>query len=243
MIRAFLGAVQFLTVLPVHTATAPPGKAALFFPAVGAIVGLAGAVVLEAARAQVPFTLAALFVLTLWALVGGGLHEDGFADCADAMRAGRPRERILEILKDSRIGAHGALALLLFTLIRWQSLSAIAAPDLYAALAAAGGLPRSAAVALAWIAPPAGSGAGFALSQTLRTPVALAAIAQGVALAWWCGGRIGWVMASIAVIVVMAARRYFVARIGGVTGDCLGATAHVVETSCLVVLTCRSCMS
>jgi adenosylcobinamide-GDP ribazoletransferase len=240
MIRTLLGAVQFLTVLPVRGSTAPPGKSALFFPLVGAWLGILGAALLDSIRYQIPFTLAALLVLAFWALITGGLHEDGFTDCADAFRAGRSRDRILAILKDSRIGAHGALALVLSTLIRWQALSAIAV-DPVAALAAAQGLPRAAAVAMAWVTPPAGAGLGFTLSSTMTTPVALAAIAQGLLLAAWCGGLLSLILITGAVMIVAAARRYFMLRIGGVTGDCMGALAHVVEIFCLVVFTCRSC--
>jgi adenosylcobinamide-GDP ribazoletransferase len=147
---------------------------------------------------------------------------------------------MLSVLKDSRIGAHGALALILSTLIRWQALSAIAL-DPVPALAAAQGLSRVSAVALAWITPPAGSGLGFVLSNTMTTPVALIAIAQGALLAAWCGGRLGLLLAAGIVIIVFGARRYFLMRLGGVNGDCLGATAHVVEMFCLVLFTCRSC--
>jgi adenosylcobinamide-GDP ribazoletransferase len=241
MIRAVLGAVQFLTVIPVRTRTAPMGRSAVFFPLVGAWLGILGAAVLDGARGQVPFSLAALLVLAFWAGITGGLHEDGFADCADAFRAGRARDKILAILKDSRIGAHGALALILSSLVRWQALSSIAV-DPVAALAAAQGLPRAAAVALAWLTPPAGSGLGCELSKTMTTPIALIAILQGVLLAAWCGGRLTIILLGGIVFLVIAARRYFMLRIGGVTGDCMGATAHVVEIFCLVVFTCRSCI-
>ena len=242
MIKALLGAVQFLTVLPVRTSTAPPGRSAAFFPLVGAWLGILGAALLDWTRTQVPFTVAALLVLAFWALITGALHEDGFADCADAFRAGRPADKILAVLKDSRIGAHGALALILSTLIRWQALSAIVAEPA-PALAAAHGLSRAAAVGLAWITPPAGSGLGYFLSKTMTTPAALVAIMQGALLCAWCGGRMGVILAAGTVLVVLLARRYFLLRIGGVNGDCLGATAHVVEMFCLVLFSCRRCIS
>jgi adenosylcobinamide-GDP ribazoletransferase len=242
MIRALLGAVQFLTVLPVRGAPASPGQSALFLPLIGAWLGIVGAAILDQARMYVPAGLAALLVLSFWALITGGLHEDGFADCADAFRAGRRRDVILAILKDSRIGAHGALALVLLTLLRWQALTSIAA-DPVTSLAAAQGLPRAAAVALVWITPPTGSGLAFGLSNTMTTPIALGAILQGLLLALWCGGRPAAILIAGAAVIVVAARRYFMLRISGVTGDCLGATAHVVEIFCLVVFTCRSCIS
>jgi cobalamin synthase len=77
----------------------------------------------------------------------------------------------------------------------------------------------------------------------MTTPVAVAAMAQGVLLAVWCGGRLGLILATGSILIMLAARRYFLARIGGINGDCLGATAHVIETFCLLTLTCRSCIS
>jgi adenosylcobinamide-GDP ribazoletransferase len=242
MIQALLGAVQFLTVLPVRSKTAPPGRSAVFFPLVGAWIGILGAVLLDFTRALVPTPIAALMVLGFWASLTGGLHEDAFADCVDAYRAGRPRDKILTILKDSRIGAHGAIGLILSTLIRWQALGTLAL-DPVIALAAAGGISRAGAVALAWTTPPVGSGSGFSFSATLTTFTALLAILQAALLGVWCGARLGTMVAAGAILIVVAARRYFLLRTGGVTGDGMGAVAHAVETYSLIVFTCRSCIS
>jgi adenosylcobinamide-GDP ribazoletransferase len=240
LIRRFLGAVQYLTIVPVHAATAAPGKCAVFFPIVGAMLGAAGGAFLDAGRGYVPFTLLALLVLAFWVVMTGGLHEDGLADAADAFRAYRKPERILEILKDSRIGAHGALALLLLILIRWQALSSISI-DAIPALAAALALGRVAVVALAWIAPPATSGSGAQFAAGLSTPAAVFVIAQGIAFALWPGARVASFLLGGTAATVLLARAYFVRRIGGITGDCLGATEQIVETWCLMVYTCRPC--
>jgi adenosylcobinamide-GDP ribazoletransferase len=241
MTRAFLGAIQFLTVIPVRTRVAPIGRSALFFPIVGAWLGIIVAAMLDAARGYLPFTLSALLVLALLAALTGGLHEDGFADCVDAFRAGRAPEKILAILKDSRIGAHGALALILASLIRWQALSAIVV-DPVPALAAAVGISRASAVVLAWITPPAGSGLGAEFSRSLTTPIALAVILQGAALAFWPGTRAAAFLLSAALLAVLGARAYFVRRIGGASGDGLGAVAYVIETLSLVLFSCQPCM-
>src|SRR5262245_60497906 len=98
-------AIQFLTVIPAP-AGGPPAPAAIFFPLVGATLGLAaGAIRLYA---PLPPAIAALLALVFLVAVTGALHEDGLADVADAFRAGRSPERILAILKDSRIGVYGA---------------------------------------------------------------------------------------------------------------------------------------
>jgi adenosylcobinamide-GDP ribazoletransferase len=180
--------------------------------------------------------LAALVVIT------GGLHEDGFADVADAFRAYRSPETILAIMHDSRVGAHGALALVLVTLIRWQALGSILA-DPVPALAATLAVARGAIVALAWTTPPAGSGLGRALADSLTTPAALLAMAQTVALAFMAGTAPAVFLLSGAALIVLGARQYFLRRIGGFTGDCLGATVILLETYGFLVFACRPCIS
>ena len=240
MIRRFLGAVQFLTVVPVRTATAPPGASAVFFPLIGALIGASGGLLLDAARGYLPFALVSLVVLAFWALITGGLHEDGFADVADAFRAYRAPEKILAILKDSRVGAHGALALMFLLVVRWQALSSIGIAAV-PALAAALGIGRAAVVALMWLTPPAGSGSAMVMARSLRSSDAILAVGQGIALAIWVGGPTASYLLGGTTLLVMLARGYFMRRIGGVTGDCLGATEQVVETWCLIVYTCRPC--
>lgn len=242
MIRRFLGAVQFLTIVPVPGITSPPGASAVFFPLVGALLGAAGGLLLEAARGYVPFTLVSLLVLAFWTLITGGLHEDGFADVADAFRAYRSPEKIHAILKDSRVGAHGALALMFLLIVRWQALSAIAV-EAIPALAAALALGRAAVVALLWATPPSGSGSAMTMSRSLGSGTAALVIVQAIAFGMWPGARPASFLLGGSVLIVLLARRYFLRRIGGVTGDCLGATEQIVETWCLVVYTCRPCTS
>jgi adenosylcobinamide-GDP ribazoletransferase len=239
MIARLLGAIQFLTTLPVRGSTAPPGKCALFFPLIGGALGAAGAYALLGLREFIPWTLAALLVLGSWSLLTGGLHEDGFADVADAFRAGRPPERIFAILKDSRIGAHGAVALILMTLVRWQALSAIAV-DPIRSLAAVFAISRAAMVAAAWTTPPAGTGLGLEFSRCLNTAGSLFAIVTGLLFAALAPA--GLLLVWVGTVVVFGGRAYFMRRIGGVNGDCLGAISLLVETCGLVVLTCQRCI-
>ena len=239
MIARLLGAAQFLTVLPVRGRTAPTGQSAIFFPLIGAVMGAAGGLFLQVAGSFLPQTIAALLALSVWALLSGGLHEDGFADVVDAFRSGRSRDKILSILKDSRIGAHGALALILITLIRWQALSAIVSEPVRA-LAAIFAVSRSSLVVLAWVTPPAGGGLGFEFSRTLNTVVAIAVIIQACIFSFFSGAGVLLVWGGS--IIVLCARIYFMRRIGGATGDCLGATGLLVETWGLILFTCQRCM-
>ena len=234
-------AIRFLTILPVRGGDAPPGRAAAFFPLVGALLGAAGAGVYLLAAKAFPVSIAALATVAFWIAISGILHEDGLADVADAVRAGRPQERVLAILKDSRIGTYGAIAVLLSVLARWQALEYLAAPRVVETLIAAQAVPRAAMVAMAWCSRPASSGLGVALASTLSTPAAIAAMAQGALAALLCGWRPGFTMIAVAVLIVQAARSWFYRRIGGVNGDCLGFTEQLIEIFILLIFACRSC--
>jgi adenosylcobinamide-GDP ribazoletransferase len=234
-------AIRFLTIVPVRGGDAPPGKAAAFFPLVGAILGAAGAGIYLLTSAAFPISIAALATVAFWVVISGVLHEDGLADVADAVRAGRSRDRMLAILKDSRIGTYGAIAVLLSVLARWQALEFLATPRVLEVLIASQAVPRAAIVAMAWCSRPAGSGLGAALASTLGTPAALVAIAQGAAAALLCGWRPGLILIAGSVLVVQALRGWFYRRLGGVNGDCLGFTEQVLEIFVLVMFTCGSC--
>ena len=126
--RRFGGSFQFLTALPIHGDTSSPTEAAVFFPLTGAVLGAFAGIVAQYGSMAFGRSLGSLLALTCLLCISGGLHEDGLADVADAIRAGRSRERMLEILKDSRIGAYGASALIVCFLLRWESIENMALP-------------------------------------------------------------------------------------------------------------------
>ena len=223
-------ALRFLTVIPVGGAARPMAAwAAVWFPVVGALLGLVGAAVNQA---PVPLRLRPLLVLAVWALLTGALHEDGLADCFDAFGGGRSHEDILRILKDSRIGTYGALALVLSVLIRWEALQGASGAILVAAQA----LPRAGIVALAWLAGPASEGTGGAWARELRWWHVGGAAVLGIAIAAATLGGKAPPAIVLCVAVVLLAAWYFRRRIGGITGDCLGAANQVQEIGVLVWL-------
>jgi adenosylcobinamide-GDP ribazoletransferase len=238
----FLGAVQFLTVVPVPFQTVPYEEATPFFPFVGAMLGaLTGLLLLGGIWLSVPLGLAALLALAVTLILTGMLHEDGLADVADGIRAGRTPERMIEIMRDSRIGTYGGVALLLATLVRWQSLNELGASNpwfVVGVAAAAGALSRASVVVLAAMAKPVGS--GMAASMVGRVPgwillvVGLQASVAG-SLAGW-KGTAPLLLGSLVLLLVL--RSWYHARIRGVTGDCLGAAAVLVECYVLVVGAC-----
>jgi adenosylcobinamide-GDP ribazoletransferase len=204
-------------------------------------LGFGGAAIFVFGSRILPVSIAALLTVAFWTLISGVLHEDGLADIADAVRAGRSRDRMFAILKDSRIGAFGAVMLVLSLLARWQALQSLATPRVMEAIVASQVVPRAAMVALAWAARPAGSGLGAALSGTLSTGPALFAIAQGTAAALWCGARPGFAIVIGSAGILRLSQIWFYKRLGGVNGDALGFTEQLLEIFILVLFTCRNC--
>lgn len=240
--RGVAGAFRFLTILrlPGTDRPATPGQAAAWFPLVGAVLGAAGGGVFIGLAKVLPLSLAALATVAFWAAVSGVLHEDGLADVADALRAGRSPEKMLTILKDSRIGTFGAVAVVLSIVARWQALEHTMAPSVLYLCIAAQAVPRASIVGLAWTSRPAGEGLGHALSSTLTSPAALAALAQGVAAAFLCGVWMGVEIILGCYIIARGAQWYFYRRLGGVNGDCLGATEQILEIFVLLLFTVKT---
>ena len=261
-LRMFFIALQFLTRVPVPAWVGTgfePGwlnRCVVHFPLVGALVGTAGAAVLWLASLWWTPLVAALLAVTTTVWITGAFHEDGLADTFDALGGSVPRERALEIMKDSRIGTYGAAALGLGLTLRVSLLATAASADLAAAVlafVAAHVLGRAAAVGvMAWL-PYAGvvahakakplatavprstaAGALLAAAMLIAGIAALAALAipaSTVDRAWrWSAA----VLAAVGVVLLM--RRWFRARLGGYTGDTLGATEQLTEMAVLMAL-------
>jgi adenosylcobinamide-GDP ribazoletransferase len=233
--RTFLAAASFLTIIPVKDGSIPPGRAAIFFPLVGAMIGAAGAGVFLAASFVLPVSLASLIAVAFWTMISGVLHEDGLADIADALRAGRTRGKMLAILKDSRIGTYGAVAIVLSFAVRWQALQHVPSARIVAVCVIAQSVPRASMVALAWVSRPSGEGLGLAFSSSLTTISALTCIAQGIAVSMLSGWRPATLIVAGTYLIVSSGRAYFYKRIGGVNGDCLGATEQLLEIFILLL--------
>jgi adenosylcobinamide-GDP ribazoletransferase len=237
--RRFLGALQFLTVLPVRANTSSPGDAAVFFPLTGILIGASASLVAWFSSLVFGRPLSTLLCVICLTWISGGLHEDGLADVADAVRAGRSRDRMLEILKDSRIGSYGALSLILSVLLRWQAISAIARPAIPGIVAVVA-LSRASMVIAAGTTPAVGSGLGHLFAAGCDRSTLAAVIAQSIAILVAFGLYAGYVRALALFVVsgavLWAARAWLVRRLGGVNGDCLGATCQAVEVTGLLVL-------
>jgi adenosylcobinamide-GDP ribazoletransferase len=242
VIGRFLAAIQFLTVIPVTCETGPLGASGVWFPLVGAMLGASAGAVLLVSRPGLGVSIGALLALVWLLMLTGCLHEDGLADVADAVRAGRSRQKMMEILKDSRIGTYGAVALVVSIVVRWQALARSPVnpiPGLTGALA----LSRSSLVALAGLTPSVGTGMGQAFAASCSGAVMITTAVESVlvvgAMTFFTGWRAAAAMVVSSAVIVLLARLWFVRRLGGVNGDCLGATCQVVEIVNLLILACQ----
>ncbi|HET9551537.1 MAG TPA: adenosylcobinamide-GDP ribazoletransferase [Anaeromyxobacteraceae bacterium] len=234
-------AIAFLTRLPVPGAAgfdgADVGRAAPLFPAAGALLGaiLAAAGWLLAPR--LPPLLTAALLLALAALLTGALHLDGLADTADGLGGGRTREDALRIMRDHAVGAYGASALVLTLLVEVAALSALAGrPGAAAWIVLAFTASRWSPVALSRFLPSARAGAGLGAATAAHVSTVALLVATAIAGVAAVPLRLPGLAALLAAFAFAAAfgalcRR----RIGGVTGDTLGASAQLVEALVLVL--------
>lgn len=206
------------------------------YPLIGALIGLIAGLLGAALLAlNVPAGIASVIALLVMAALSGGLHEDGLADCADGFWGGNDRERRLEIMKDSRIGVYGALALMLFTMARWSAISEFSSDQFVLVLIAAGAISRVPMVIAMLFIPNA---RGDGMSATVGPPPPYAAVLNAgiaIVIAVLMLGLFG-LAAAVAVAIVCAAFFAVAARkIGGQTGDVLGASQQIAEVTVLAV--------
>jgi adenosylcobinamide-GDP ribazoletransferase len=242
-------AVQFLTRIPIRLRREPSlARAVPWFPVAGALVGAAvGGVAAGLWQVSTPLVAGTVAVL-VGVYVTGAFHEDGLADVADAFAGGSTVERRLEILKDPRHGSYGVAALSGSILVRAVALGSMPGPAaMFWSAVAAHAAARGAAVVLMGtgrIARADGLGADYA--RGLSTKAMLAGLGAAVVLTVAAlAGRFGWhihlVAAAVAVLAAAAIGTSTIAwlahrKIGGVTGDVLGAAEQITECLALVVL-------
>jgi len=214
-----------------RTAFRPLGRAVRVFPIIGALIGLAGGITYAIAFGLgLPGLVAALIAVAVTALLTGALHEDGLADMADGFGGGRTRENKLALMRDSRIGAYGVLALLLVVAIKVGAVADMKTTGAaIAGLIAAGAASRAVMPALMrWVPPARKDGLSAMAGKPQRDPVwtgiAIAVVISVVLLSWT--GVVALLVCGIgALVVAWLAKR----QIGGQTGDVLGAAQQVTE--------------
>lgn len=254
--RALHSAVMFFTRIPLpsltHYEDADLQRSSTYFPLVGWLVGAVAAAVWWAGLAVWTPAVASGASLAATLLLTGAFHEDGFADMCDGFGGGHTRARILEIMRDSRIGAFGAIGLVMLLGLKWHAVAALAgagAAEAVEALAegraaffvlppawlapaiilAAHAVSRGAAISLLATLPYAReSGKAKPLSTRLRGGRLVVAMLLALAPLALLPVRLWWALAAVVLARAWMAWR-FRRRIGGYTGDCLGAAQQVCE--------------
>lgn len=239
-LRLFFIALQFFTRLPIPRWVGFEEQwlqhASRYFPAVGLVVALLTSAVYAIAAHLWPHSIALLLSMVTSIYLTGAFHEDGFADTCDGFGGGSSSERVLEIMKDSRIGAYGTIGIGLMLSLKWLTLTYLPFSVVIGALLIAHPLSRLFAVSLIWrmqYAKENGKAKPMAqqmsntefLIATLTTVLPLFVI---LIFGWLPWMRVAMGIA-LGMLACFAMARLFQRRIGGYTGDCLGAVQQLTE--------------
>ncbi|KIG04105.1 adenosylcobinamide-GDP ribazoletransferase [Caballeronia concitans] len=210
--------------------------AARYFPLVGAMVGGVAALVYLAALRVFPAGVAVLLSMTATLVLTGAFHEDGLADCADAFGGGYTRDDVLRIMHDSRIGAFGAIAIVIALALKWQALAALPPMRAGSLMIAAHAASRACAISyLVTLDYVRAEGKAKPVAQRMSMMSFALAMVFGLPWLWWFGWKFACVTIVVLAVVRFIAGRYFVRRIGGYTGDCLGCAQQVFELAIYLV--------
>lgn len=247
-LRLALTAVQYFTRVPVpasvgHSAEQLDG-ATRYFPLVGIGVGFVGANTLALFAQWLPAGVSVLLSMLATVMITGAFHEDGLADSADGLYGGWTVAERLRIMKDSRIGTYGVLALLLIVGMKWSALVALGWQLGACALVFAHTLSRGCAVWVMQLLPyvredetSRAKPIAKRVSGVSLVVATLTAAAPALLLAWWTRSATG---IGIAVLVAVAMTMFMVrllrSKLGGYTGDALGATQQMCEAAIYVAL-------
>jgi adenosylcobinamide-GDP ribazoletransferase len=239
--KRFFAALQFLTILPV-----PKGwggdewflmRSIPFFPLIGLLIGLITAVFDHVVGMLFPPLPASVFTILVLIALTGGLHMDGLADTADGFFSARPRDRMMEIMRDSRIGVMGVLAIVFVLLLKVSLLAFLTASSRWVFLLLMPLAGRSAIVLLMTALPYARPEGGLATVFMQRQSWLHCLSAWGLMLAMSV-----WLLQGAGLVAFLAALGFTVLftiynryKIGGYTGDTLGAASELVEMAPLLV--------
>jgi len=231
-------ALRFLTIVPVpgREAAEPGalGRAAWWFPAVGLALGACLVAADRMLLILVPPLLGAVLLVAAWKILTGGLHLDGLADAVDGL-AGHSVARRLAIMRDSRLGVFGAVAIGLALFIEVSAVDAVPAPRHPAVLLLAPAVGRLAPVLIGPLFPAAtpGEGAGADFLAGLSPWATLVHVAALWALSAFLLGAWGGLLLSIALASALLWAVFMASRVGGLTGDALGGSVEIGELSTL----------
>ena len=235
-----LVAARYLTIVPIpgpaHAPIDALGRSAAWFPIVGIGLGLLLVLIDRLSGWLFSPLLAAVLAVTAWKLLTGGVHLDGLADCLDGL-VGRDADQRLAIMRDSRIGAFGAVGLVLFLMLEIVAVAELVPPVRGSALFAAPVIARATPAILAALFRPArADGQGAAFHAGVRPSAIALGLAAAVATAIFALGGLGVAAIAAALVAAVSLAAFVAGRLGGVTGDVLGAAVELSELCVLLTV-------
>ena len=232
--KPLLAAIRFLTIVPIPgdwgTSEEDLARSVPWFPVVGLLLGAIAAAAAWGLSLVAPSMLIAAALVVVLLSFSGCLHTDGLADTADGLLSSRPRERMLEIMKDSHTGAMGVIAIVCVLLLKFASLASLPAERLWPAVLLMPLAGRCMIVvhrALLPYARPSGLANIFYRRQARWA--GLWAVAVLAAVAWYVLGSRGLIVCAACMVVTLAFSAYVYRKIGGATGDTFGAVCEIIE--------------
>jgi adenosylcobinamide-GDP ribazoletransferase len=206
------------------------GKAAAFFPLIGVIVGGGAALVSVLLQRVFPVSASVLCAMVFAAFITNGFHEDGLADTFDGFGGGWTKDRVLEIMRDSRIGTYGTLALVFLVLGKLTFLSSLPQGQIWRWLIVAHTAARWTILPLcAWLPYARADGQGKLVAKQVGALELLTATATLIVAFLLLPWRAALAALLVTSLVTLLSGLYFRARLEGITGDCLGATNQLTE--------------
>ncbi len=243
----FLCAVQFLTRIPITTDIdyneTRLNQAVGYYPLVGGLIGASAFFVFWISSLVLPFSVSAILSMAFSLLLTGAFHEDGFADMCDGIGGGRDKDHSLEIMRDSRLGTYGVAGLVIVLVLKYALLVSLAESSssfyLFFVFVLSHVLSRMSAVSVI-------ASSQYVRSEGTAKPVAdgldkqarnIALLSSSIFFILFCLAT-SWLLGLYALAFItaghLAARRVFEKKLGGYTGDCLGAVQQISELSFLV---------
>ncbi|MFO7906310.1 MAG: adenosylcobinamide-GDP ribazoletransferase [Pirellulaceae bacterium] len=242
IMKRLLSAIRFLTILPLpgggDSAPEELVRATPLFPVIGGLVGGLAAALAIGLWSLFPTGVAAVLLVVFVLVVSGGFHMDGLSDTADGFFSSRPKERILEIMKDSRTGAMGVIAILAVILLKVTaiaSLTGFQVPRAAFLMPLAGRCALVVGINLLPIARSDG-GLGSLFCENRSLLQMLWALAVLIGAGWILSRWAGLIAAATTLVVIIGFSAHCYRKIGGATGDTLGATCELAETTIVVAL-------
>lgn len=240
--KQFFIALQFLTILPIKIKARLKkedyGKALLYFPIVGFIIGAALAAI-PSIFGFLPNLVLSAIILISSILITGGIHIDGFADTCDGLYGFNPKEKILEIMRDSRIGVMGVVGVMSLLLLKFALIANIPGNILWKSLIIMGVFSRFAQVlacALSGYARKEGKAKNFIGASGVNELLVATILTITMTLIVMKLG--GLVLIALSLLPVLLFINYVKKKISGMTGDTIGATSEIAEIAVLSLATC-----